>query len=229
MKKILVLVALLSFCVCLSSGCCNNNSPVVPDTPNNPTTPDTPTVGDESTYLTLRDDGGDSILEIYVTKLPIDEVTYSWIEAGTGEYSSSGYFLSNTRIDDFAYATRWSDGTVTFSLSPYGDINYISTGVTDVQPHTDYNDTTFIGYTDDASGSDPDVWYEGNAPDGHTKSDYTFDSAQKKYVYNGGTTGNTLQQLANSLGSSANVEPDDDEDINEDINENDGINTNQLR
>jgi hypothetical protein len=228
MKKLFVLVALLSFCVCLSSGCCNNNTPVVPDD-----TPDPPTSG--VTYLThIKNRESDDPSEIYVTSQPIEGATnYQWVEPGTGEYSSSGYYycdLTNNEKINYPYATEWADGSITLSTGPFTasalylwyqlGSNYIT-----------YNDTAFVSYDEyrEASGMETDFWYIYDAPDGYNKDDYTYDTDKNEFIHNSDLTGNTLQQLANSLGSSANVEPDDDDDINEDISENDGINTNQLR
>ncbi|MDR2762229.1 MAG: hypothetical protein LBB88_06460 [Planctomycetaceae bacterium] len=221
MKKLFVLVALLSFCVCLSSGCCNNN------------TPDTPTSG--VTYLTFIQNQNNNPVtaEIYVTSQPIEGATnYQWVEPGTGKYSSSGYYFSNVTTNEkvsYAYATKWSDGSITLSTGQFKASGYDESH--EEGYYTTYNDTSFVSYDEhpDAQGTEYDFWLLYNAPDGHKKDDYTYDSDKNEFIYNGDTAGNTLQQIADALGSAANVVPDDDEDINEDISENDEINTNQLR
>jgi hypothetical protein len=242
MKKLFVLV-LLGLVVCLISGCCNTTaSPVVPpvdDVPDAPEVPDTPTTPDAPTthdgpYLTW--DSGP--IEIYVTRQPIDGVTdYQWIEPGTGDYSSSGYYYSTMGIL-IPYATKWSDGSVTLSLAPYGDVNYDEWGETTAE----FNDTSFVsnGSEDgEAEGTEPDVWYVGTAAEGRTKADYTYDSSSNSYVYNGGSTdSNTntpsqpetiIDQIADVVSNGMDTDDSDTDDVTGDINSNDGLNISNRR
>jgi hypothetical protein len=216
MKKFCMLV-LLGLCVCLISGCCATTAgPSGSSDQPEPEPPDQPSsIG---TYLTW--DSGP--IEIYVTSRPIDGVTdYNWIEPGTGEYGTSGYYYSDMGIL-IPYATKWSDGSLTLSVAAYDEVDY------DSDSTSEFNDTSFVsnGSEDgEADGNEPDIWYIGNAPSGRTKSDYTFDSNSNKYVYNGNTppAGN-LRRTSTADNSD---DDDDTNDVNGDINENDGLNLNR--
>jgi hypothetical protein len=202
MKKCFVLV-LLGLCVCLISGCCNTAVSPEPPAASGP-------------YLTW--DNGP--IEIYVTSQPIDGVhDYVWIEPGTGEYSSSGYYYSEMGII-IPHATKWSDGSITLSVAQYEGANYGYSVLT-----SEFNDTSFVSNGregGEAEGTEPDVWYVGDAPAGRTKSDYTYDSNRDIYVYNGSQNSEPINQTTDALTS----DPDDDndDDVNGIIENNDGLN-----
>ncbi|MDR2644190.1 MAG: hypothetical protein LBC74_15520 [Planctomycetaceae bacterium] len=238
MKKLFVLV-FVGLCVSLISGCCNNcGNAVLPDNPpnNTPDTPSTPAPTTSGTYLTW--DSGP--IEIYVTNQPIEGVNdYELVEAGTGEYSSSEYYYSDMGIL-VPYATKWSDGSVTLSTRPYAGVDYEIDG-----DCTEFNDTTFVSNGSEygeADGTEGDVWSIGTAPDGRTKSDYTYDASAGAYVYSGGNSsdntvvqGPETQNPSQVLPETQSVDrtPVDDDpdtnDVNGGINENDGVNLNSNR
>jgi hypothetical protein len=215
MRKIFVFF-LLGLCVCLVGGCCNGNG----TTPDEPDTPEPP--ANNVTYLT-SDIGH---VEIYVTSQPFKEVDdYIWVEPGTGEYSSSGYYLSTMGIA-IPYGTRWSDGSVTLSLYPFEGVTY--TRYESYDDFIEFNDTSFVSSVYEANGTEPDYWNAGTAPNGRTESDYTYDSEREQYVYNSGNSNTNTQQVAEQTQSTSppalSDEDSDDEDVNGNVNENDGRN-----
>lgn len=223
MRKLFVSV-LVGLCVCLASGCGSGDG-----TPNNPQP--------SGTYLTWDN----MRIEIYVTNRPIQGVDdYRWIEPGTGEYSSSGYYYSEMGIL-IPHATRWSDGTVTLSVDPYEGVNYISYAESD--NFLEFNDTSFRSNGSEygeAEGTEPDFWDVGTAPNGRSESDYTYDPVNRRYVYSGNSAANAPQQAAapaeqaaeqilDTLSDALSDEDADDEDVNATVNENDGLNLNSNR
>jgi hypothetical protein len=219
MRKLFVLF-LLGLCVCLVSGCCNCNG--TGTTPDEPDTPEPPT--NSVTYLTRR-----GSIEVYVTAQPIQGVNdYTWFEPGTGEYSSSGYYLGHMETIEYPYVTKWSDSSVTFSVDPYEGVDY-----TIYTENTEFNDTSFVssgGESDETNGTEPDILSIGTAPSGRTASDYTYDANRREYVYNGGNSNTNTQQVAPSASPSALLNEDsDDEDVNGNVSENDGRNLNTGR
>jgi hypothetical protein len=207
--------------VCLVGGCCNGTG----TTPDEPDTPEPPT--NSGTYLTW-----DNIhMEIYVTRQPIKEVEdYIWVEPGTGEYSSSGYYFSTMGIT-IPHGTRWSDGSVTLSMYAYEGVSYTHHDM--LSGFVEFNDTSFVsnGSEDgEAEGTEGDVWLAGTAPSGRTESDYTLDSNRQMYVYNSGNSNTNTQQVAeqilDTLSSALPDEDSDDEDVNGNVSENDGRNLN---
>ncbi|MDR2642673.1 MAG: hypothetical protein LBC74_07755 [Planctomycetaceae bacterium] len=213
--RFLFVLILLGLCVSLTSGCCNNGVLSEPNMPDSPNTR-------EGAYLTR-----DSKLspEIYVTTQKIEGVNYQWIEPGTGEYSDSGYHYGEMEIQ-LPYATKWSDGTVTLTIAPFEDVDdyyAVFSFDEDVQSSVltaEYNDTTFVSNGNaggEAEGTEPDYWYDGTAPSGRTRSDYSTEIGPNgKYTYNGNSN--------NTILPSSNIDDDSDEDTNGDITVNDGVN-----
>ncbi|MDR1478858.1 MAG: hypothetical protein LBJ00_07945, partial [Planctomycetaceae bacterium] len=157
---------------------------------------------------------------------------YRWIEPGTGEYSSSGYYFSDMGIL-IPYATKWSNGSYTLSTAPYEGVNYLSYSEGD--NNIEFNDTSFVsnGRNYEAGGTEPDYWEIGTAPAGRTESDYAYDSNTGKYVYNGGSSSSNnapqqsapstpVEQVLEELSSVLSDDDPDDEDVNGNVNENDG-------
>jgi hypothetical protein len=193
MKKILALV-FLGVCVSLFGTGCNKN-------PNY-----------SGAYLTL-----DSLdYEIYVTDQPIEELkdSYEWI--ATGDYSSSGYWYCDLGIPQ-PYATKWSDGTTSFTKYPYQDVDY-GGGWTD-----QFNSTTFVNdgastelniyndlFVEEASRDEPDAWFWNTVPNTHSKSDYTLDlNAYNEWGDPGVYVLNNGGQTRQTLPSSSNTDSDD--------------------
>jgi hypothetical protein len=227
MRKLFVLF-LLGLCVCFIGGCCNcNGTGTPPDVPDTPDDPQPPT--NNETYLTWNS----GRTEIYVTKRPIQGANnYSWVESGTGEYSSSDYYFGDMGVL-IPYGTKFSDGSVSLTVAPYEEVDYTT------EASTEFNDTSFVSNENEdgeAEGTEPDVWHIGTAPSGRTASDYTLDENRGEYVYNGGSNSNTnTQQTAPQVvqqgteqtpsASSALLNEDsDDEDVNGNVSENDGRN-----
>jgi hypothetical protein len=213
MKRFFVLV-LLGLCACMISGCFDNAA----TTTNQPN--DT-SVTNNGPYLT-KDNLTNESSEIYVTEEPIDGVSdYVWIEPGTGEYSQNGYYYSDMGIK-VPYATKWSDGSFTLSIAEYEGVDYAKDVVT-----SEFNDTSFVSNNagTEANGNDPDVWKVGNAPDGHSKSDYSYDESKNMYVYNNTTQEpesdtDVVDQITDTITDDSD---DDEEDINDIIDVNDGL------
>jgi hypothetical protein len=186
------------------SGCCGGNV-----TPSTPTEPEPPT-GESYAYLTLegRSGGGDDH-EIYVTNQPARGVDYTFVPAGTGEYSDKAYYLGTMTSSKNLYVTDWTDGTFSYSDGPYRGVDYRHEFSADF--NTVFNRT---GAHDELLRTDVDEWWVSVEVTDHVPDDYEFRAfddgedhiSDGEYVLKG-TTGNVTDYT--------NSNNDDDADSND--------------
>ncbi|MDR1484524.1 MAG: hypothetical protein LBT09_06840 [Planctomycetaceae bacterium] len=124
---LLVLLALLAI------GCCADGGGVDPDPPEPPEPPEPPTI--QQRYLTLWGTAGDN--GITITETPYqgvaDTINYTSVtrEQVAGFYpdlsnevlfplDAEYFYATNSDLDQTLYITKWADGTLSYSLVPFG-------------------------------------------------------------------------------------------------------------
>jgi hypothetical protein len=198
MKKLFV-IALLGICV--ASGCCSTSSLPAPEPEPTPAETGIFIVRGRSNYRG----------EQWVTDKEIEGANYSGIDANF-HYDAPHF---DAYISTPPYATRWADGTVTYSTNPYDGVDYGTEPVMTSEFNSNYllNVTNNIG--DELDDEDP--WMIGTETGGHLPSDYTLDTTSDKYVLNSalGTVSDDTSTASDIL--------DDLTDVLGDISNNDGL------
>ncbi|MDR1484149.1 MAG: hypothetical protein LBT09_04925 [Planctomycetaceae bacterium] len=192
MKRILI-IALLGLCV--ASGCCTSSTVPAPTEP-------TPA----ETGIFIVRGRGTLAGEQWVTDTEIVGARYNGIDANF-HYDAPHF---DAYISEAPYATRWSDGTVTYSTVPYAGVDYGSSPVMTSEFNSNYllNVTNSIG--DELDDEDP--WMIGTETGGHTPSDYALNDSGTEYTLNSATGTNT-----NTAVNTVQTDPADTTDILEDL------------
>ncbi|MDR1477562.1 MAG: hypothetical protein LBJ00_01315 [Planctomycetaceae bacterium] len=159
MKKLFSLTAILVFSALLATGCCNNGggNPEPPEPPQPPAIP--------QRYITLWGESGSAGITITETKYQGIDEEYDSVtrEQVAGFYADMSdevlfpldaeyFYLTISDTDHTLYVTKWSDGTTSYSLVPFGShdnydkLNNINTKETEAITGfvTDPESDTFI-------------------------------------------------------------------------------------
>jgi hypothetical protein len=126
----------------------------------------------------------------WVVDTEIRGVTYSGLDANN-HYDAphfDAYLTNIANAKDAPFATRWADGSVSYSVYPYEGVDYGDSPVMTSEFNSNY-----LLDVDNSIGEeldDDDPWYIGSETTGHKPDDYELNSAGDTYVLASSNGGN---------------------------------------